>query len=94
MADILKKFDFTTVKTARTPMEPNKTLDKDAEAEDVDELLYRSMSGSLMYLTASRPDIMFVLVQVTMLELALTGNPQHEVVNFLTKGVMDSKSNA
>nr|GFB55550.1 ribonuclease H-like domain-containing protein [Tanacetum cinerariifolium] len=35
VADILKKFDFTTVKTTSTPMEPNKTLIKDAEAEDV-----------------------------------------------------------
>nr|GEX60098.1 ribonuclease H-like domain-containing protein [Tanacetum cinerariifolium] len=34
-ADILKKFNFTTVKTASTPMEPNKALIKDAEAEDV-----------------------------------------------------------
>nr|GEW80939.1 hypothetical protein [Tanacetum cinerariifolium] len=35
VADILKKFDFTTVKTASTPMEPNKALIKDAKAEDV-----------------------------------------------------------
>ncbi|GJV40378.1 putative ribonuclease H-like domain-containing protein [Tanacetum coccineum] len=61
VADILKKFDFATVKTASTPMEPNKALIKDAEAEDVDVQLYRSMIGSLMYLTASRPDIMFVV---------------------------------
>nr|GEV08304.1 hypothetical protein [Tanacetum cinerariifolium] len=46
---------------ASTPMEPNKALIKDAEAEDVDGHLYRSMIGSLMYLTASRPDIMFVV---------------------------------
>ncbi|GKE13556.1 hypothetical protein Tco_1417107, partial [Tanacetum coccineum] len=36
VADILKKFDFSSVKTASTPMEPNKALIKDAEAEDVD----------------------------------------------------------
>ncbi|GKF06079.1 putative ribonuclease H-like domain-containing protein, partial [Tanacetum coccineum] len=58
--DILKKFDFATVKTASTPMEANKALIKDEEVEDVDVHLYRSMIGSLMYLTASRPDIMFV----------------------------------
>ncbi|GJV57422.1 putative ribonuclease H-like domain-containing protein [Tanacetum coccineum] len=61
MADILKKFDFATVKTASTPMEPNKALVKDEEAEAVDVHLYRSMIGSLMYLTASRPDIMFAV---------------------------------
>ncbi|GJV87556.1 putative ribonuclease H-like domain-containing protein [Tanacetum coccineum] len=62
VADILKKFDFVTVKTASTPIETNKALLKDEEAEDVDVHLYRSMIGSLMYLTASRPDIMFVVL--------------------------------
>ncbi|GKA16597.1 putative ribonuclease H-like domain-containing protein [Tanacetum coccineum] len=61
VADILKKFDFVTVKTTSTPIETNKALLKDKEAEDVDVHLYRSMIGSLMYLTASRPDIMFVV---------------------------------
>ncbi|GJY98008.1 putative ribonuclease H-like domain-containing protein, partial [Tanacetum coccineum] len=61
MDEILKKFDFSTVKTASTPMETSKPLLKDAEAEDVDVHLYISMIRSLMYLTASRPDIMFVV---------------------------------
>nr|GEV70148.1 hypothetical protein [Tanacetum cinerariifolium] len=61
VADILKKFDFSTVKTASTPMEPNKALVMDADAEDVDVNLNRSMNGSLMYLTASRPDITFTI---------------------------------
>ncbi|GJU25566.1 putative ribonuclease H-like domain-containing protein [Tanacetum coccineum] len=61
VADILKKFDFVTMKTTSTPIETNKALLKDEEAEDVDVHLYRSMIGSLMYLTASRPDIMFVV---------------------------------
>ncbi|GJW16405.1 hypothetical protein Tco_0020538 [Tanacetum coccineum] len=61
VADILKKFNFATVKTTSTPIETNKALLKDEEAEDVDVHLYRSMIGSLMYLTASRPDIMFVV---------------------------------
>nr|GEV54497.1 hypothetical protein [Tanacetum cinerariifolium] len=52
---------FTTVKTTSTPIEHNKALIKDAEAEDVDVHLYRSMIGSLMYLIASRPDIMFAV---------------------------------
>ncbi|GKC14914.1 putative ribonuclease H-like domain-containing protein, partial [Tanacetum coccineum] len=61
MAEILKKFDFSSVKIASTPMEPNKALVKDLEAEDVDVHLYRSMIGSLMYLTTSRPNIMFAV---------------------------------
>ncbi|GJT15015.1 putative ribonuclease H-like domain-containing protein [Tanacetum coccineum] len=59
--EILNKFGFSDVKTARTPMETQKALLKDADGEDVDEHLYRSMIGSLMYLTSSRPDIMFAV---------------------------------
>ncbi|GJV60354.1 putative ribonuclease H-like domain-containing protein [Tanacetum coccineum] len=61
VADILKKFDFVTIKTSNTLIETNKPLLKDKEAEDVDVHLYRSMIGSLMYLTSSRPDIMFAV---------------------------------
>ncbi|GJZ82916.1 putative ribonuclease H-like domain-containing protein, partial [Tanacetum coccineum] len=61
VADILKKFDYVTVKTASTPMETNKALVKDEEVDNVDVHLYRSMIGSLMYLTASRPDITFAV---------------------------------
>ncbi|GJT91457.1 putative ribonuclease H-like domain-containing protein [Tanacetum coccineum] len=61
VADILKKFDYVTVKTASTHMEPNKALVKDEEADNVDVHFYRSMIGSLMYLTASRPDITFAV---------------------------------
>ncbi|GKD19508.1 putative ribonuclease H-like domain-containing protein, partial [Tanacetum coccineum] len=60
LAEILKKFDFATVKTASTPIETNKALVKDEEAEAVDVHLYRSMIGSLMCLTASRPDIIYL----------------------------------
>ncbi|GJT82488.1 putative ribonuclease H-like domain-containing protein [Tanacetum coccineum] len=59
--DILNKFGFSDVKTARTPMETQKALLKDVDGEDVDEHLNRSMIGSLMYLTSSRPDIMFAV---------------------------------
>nr|GEX23635.1 hypothetical protein [Tanacetum cinerariifolium] len=59
VAKILKKFDFLSVKTASTPIETQKCLVKDEEAVDVDVHLYSSIIGSLMYLTTSRPDIMF-----------------------------------
>ncbi|GJX20541.1 putative ribonuclease H-like domain-containing protein [Tanacetum coccineum] len=61
VADILKMFDFVTMKTTSTPIKTNKALLKDEEAKDVDVHLYRSMIGSLMYLTASRPEIMFAV---------------------------------
>ncbi|GJR87664.1 hypothetical protein Tco_0211675, partial [Tanacetum coccineum] len=60
VAEILKKFDFASVKTASTLMETNKLLIKDEEAKNVDVHLYRSMIGSMMYLTTSRPDIMYL----------------------------------
>ncbi|GJR36563.1 hypothetical protein Tco_1212247, partial [Tanacetum coccineum] len=55
------KFDFASVKIASTPIETQKPLVKDEEANDVDVQLYRSMISSLMYVTASRPDIMFAV---------------------------------
>nr|GFC06853.1 putative ribonuclease H-like domain-containing protein [Tanacetum cinerariifolium] len=59
VAEILNKFRFFEVKTASIPMETQKPLLKDKDREEVDVHVYRSMIGSLMYLTSSRPDIMF-----------------------------------
>ncbi|GJU07614.1 uncharacterized mitochondrial protein-like protein [Tanacetum coccineum] len=61
VTEILKKFGFTDVKTASTPIETQKPLLKDEDGEEVDVHIYRSMIGSLMYLTSSRPDIMFAM---------------------------------
>ncbi|GJY68601.1 putative ribonuclease H-like domain-containing protein [Tanacetum coccineum] len=54
-----KKFEMSSMAT--THMETSNPLMKDENAEDVDVYLYRSMIGSLMYLTSSRPDIMFAV---------------------------------
>ncbi|CAM8940104.1 unnamed protein product [Rhodiola kirilowii] len=48
-----------SAKTCATPMSPNETLAKDETSPRVDPTLYRGMIGSLLYLTASRPDILF-----------------------------------
>ncbi|GKB77776.1 uncharacterized mitochondrial protein-like protein, partial [Tanacetum coccineum] len=61
VAEILKKFNYTDVKSASTPVDLEKPLVKDGDANDLDVHLYRSMIGSLMYLTTSRPDIMFAV---------------------------------
>ncbi|GKC17538.1 hypothetical protein Tco_1014320 [Tanacetum coccineum] len=79
VVDILKKFDFVTIKTASTPMEPNKALVKDEEADNVDVHLYTLMIGSLMYLTASRPDIMFVVCACARFQVTPKVSHLHEV---------------
>ncbi|GJW70585.1 putative ribonuclease H-like domain-containing protein [Tanacetum coccineum] len=56
-----RNLTLVNVKAAITPMETKLPLTKDEEAFDVDVHLYRSMIGSLMYLTASRPDIMYAV---------------------------------
>nr|GEY17713.1 hypothetical protein [Tanacetum cinerariifolium] len=61
VAEILRKFGFTDVKLASTLIETEKPLLKNHDGEDVDVHIYRSMIGSLMYLTSSRPDIMFAV---------------------------------
>nr|GEZ78558.1 putative ribonuclease H-like domain-containing protein [Tanacetum cinerariifolium] len=52
---------FTKVKTASTPTESQNPLLKDEDGEEVDVHMYRSMSGSLMYITSSRLDIVFTV---------------------------------
>ncbi|GJS41298.1 putative ribonuclease H-like domain-containing protein [Tanacetum coccineum] len=59
--EILKKFRFTEVKTASTLMKTQNPLLKDKDGKEVDVHMYRSMIGSLMYLTSSRPDSMFAV---------------------------------
>nr|GEW37088.1 putative ribonuclease H-like domain-containing protein [Tanacetum cinerariifolium] len=61
VAEILRKFRLTDGKSANTPIDTKKPLLKDPDGEDVDVHTYRSMTGSLMYLTSSRPDIMFAV---------------------------------
>ncbi|GJR55873.1 putative ribonuclease H-like domain-containing protein [Tanacetum coccineum] len=59
--DILKKFRLSDVRSANTPMDREYLWGNDGTGKDVELHLYRSMIGSLMYLTASRPDIMFAV---------------------------------
>nr|GFC77537.1 retrotransposon protein, putative, unclassified [Tanacetum cinerariifolium] len=61
VAKILRNFGLSEGKSASTPIDAEKPLLKDSDGEDVDVHTYRSMIGSLMYLTSSKPDIMFVV---------------------------------
>jgi hypothetical protein len=56
--DILNKFGMKDAKPIKTPMGTNGHLDLDMGGKSVDQMVYRSMIGSLLYLCASRPDIM------------------------------------
>nr|GFA84939.1 uncharacterized mitochondrial protein AtMg00810-like [Tanacetum cinerariifolium] len=62
LSKYLLKNDFQRdVRSSNTPMDKENPWGKDGTGKDVDLHLYRSMIGSLMYLTASRPDIMFAV---------------------------------
>ena len=57
----MKKFGLENARHKRTPAATHVKITKDEKGEDVDQSLYRSMIGSLLYLTASRPDITFAV---------------------------------
>ncbi|GKD47683.1 retrovirus-related pol polyprotein from transposon TNT 1-94, partial [Tanacetum coccineum] len=57
--EMLKKFRLEDSKPMKTPMSSDTKLMKDEECESIDSTKYRGMIGSLLYLMASRPDIMF-----------------------------------
>ncbi|KAI5653726.1 hypothetical protein M9H77_30913 [Catharanthus roseus] len=59
--ELLKRFGMSNAKGIGTPMSASLKLDKDEKGKTIDEKTYRGMIGSLLYLTVSRPDIMFVV---------------------------------
>jgi hypothetical protein len=61
MKDLMKKFNMTELKPVSTLMSSTTSLGPDEDGEAVDQREYRSMIGSLLYLTATRPDIQFVV---------------------------------
>nr|GEV43378.1 ribonuclease H-like domain-containing protein [Tanacetum cinerariifolium] len=71
VAEILRKFGLTYGKSASTPIDTEKPLLKDLDGEDVDVHTYRSMIGSLMYLSSSRSDIMFAVCLVRNVDSSL-----------------------
>ncbi|MCV5002872.1 reverse transcriptase domain-containing protein, partial [Escherichia coli] len=57
--EILKKFKMDNCKPISTPIECGIKLSKDDEAEKMDPTLFKSLVGSLRYLTCTRPDILY-----------------------------------
>ncbi|GJT63867.1 retrovirus-related pol polyprotein from transposon TNT 1-94 [Tanacetum coccineum] len=60
-SEIVKKYGLHSTDSVDTPMIENKKLDEDLQGKHVDAILYRGMIGSLMYLTASRPGLNYVV---------------------------------
>jgi hypothetical protein len=69
--DILKKFGMDKAKPIKTPMDTNGHLDLDLGGTSVDQKVYRSMIGYLLYLCASRPDIMLSVCMFARFQAAL-----------------------
>ncbi|CAM8981753.1 unnamed protein product [Rhodiola kirilowii] len=63
LGDVVNKYGFGGSKHVNTPSSPNESLIKDDGSPKKDATIYRGMIGSLLYLTASRPDIMFSVCQ-------------------------------
>ena len=57
--DLLKRFTMEEAKTMKTPMSSSIKLGKDEKGKSINSTMYRGMIGFLLYLTASRPDIMY-----------------------------------
>nr|GEZ24400.1 uncharacterized mitochondrial protein AtMg00810-like [Tanacetum cinerariifolium] len=60
-SEIVKKYGLNSTNVVDTPMIENKKLDEDLQGKPVDATLYRGIIGSLMYLTASRPDLIYAV---------------------------------
>ncbi|KAL3634479.1 hypothetical protein CASFOL_021533 [Castilleja foliolosa] len=59
--NLIKKFGLENAAVKKTPLGKSVKLSRDDVGKDVDNTLYRSMIGSLLYLTATRPDIMYIV---------------------------------
>nr|GEY92231.1 hypothetical protein [Tanacetum cinerariifolium] len=79
VAEILRKFGLTDGKSASTPIDTEKPLLKDPDKKDVDVHTCRSIIGSLMYLTSSRPDIMFAVCACTCFQVTPKASHLHAV---------------
>nr|GFA49237.1 putative ribonuclease H-like domain-containing protein [Tanacetum cinerariifolium] len=83
VAEILRKFGLTDGKSASTLIDTEKPLLMDPDGEDVDVHTYRSMIGSLMYLTSSRPDIMFAVCACACFQVTPKASHLHAVKRIL-----------
>ena len=81
-------FGMSDSKVISTPMGTNGNLDSDTSGNMVDQKLYRSMIGSLLYVTTSRPEVMFSVCKISSLakRKSFKGNKENiEVLKAYTK---------
>jgi hypothetical protein len=74
--DLMKKFNMAELKLVSTPMSTATALDLDENGEAVNQKEYRSMIGSLLYLTATRPDIQFAVCLCAYFQSSPCSSPQ------------------
>nr|GEW06387.1 hypothetical protein [Tanacetum cinerariifolium] len=91
VAEILKKYGFSEVKNASTPMETQKPLLKYEDCKEVDVHMYILMIGSLMCLTSLRPDIMFIVCACAKYQVNLKVSHLH-VVKMIFRLIYDELS--
>ena len=84
-------FNMKEAKTMKTPMSSSIKLDKDEKGKSIDSIMYRGMIGSLLYLTTSRPYIMYSVCLCTRFQSCLKKSHLSVVKRILKylKGTMD-----
>nr|GEZ15197.1 hypothetical protein [Tanacetum cinerariifolium] len=95
VAKILRKFGLRDGKSASTLIDTEKPLLKDPDGEDLDVHTYRSMIGSLMYLTSSRPDNMFAICACACFQVTPKASHLHAVKKIFSdyaRSSLDRKS--
>ncbi|WKA07524.1 hypothetical protein VitviT2T_025341 [Vitis vinifera] len=91
ITDLLKRFNMEEAKTMKTPMSSSIKLDKDEKGKSINSTMYRGMIGSLLYLTASRPDIMYSICLCARFQSCLKESHLSAIKRILRylKGTMD-----
>ncbi|GKB89945.1 retrovirus-related pol polyprotein from transposon TNT 1-94, partial [Tanacetum coccineum] len=89
--EIIKKYSMLSSDPVDTPMVDKSKLDKDLQGKPVDPTHYRGMIGSLMYLTSSRPDLVFAVCMCAQYQAKPTEKHLHEVKQIFRylKGTID-----
>ncbi|RVW63013.1 Retrovirus-related Pol polyprotein from transposon RE1 [Vitis vinifera] len=70
-----EKFGLQNANSMKNPIVPDFKLLKEGETTRIDATIYKQLIGSLMYITATRPDLMYVVCLLSSLTIKLSKNP-------------------